>query len=392
MNFRFQKRAIIAGLWIGALTALLGAEDRIRLPVVINGKQETFAFDTGFGSPLVLLRPTAERMGLKITPPPANAQAGPGKVLLDETEACTVTLLGRTETVPLNVLDPPFGVALEEAGIVGWPVLSREIVRFKATGNHEQLSSETVVPAEATGWLKARIVQGQTLMLEIPSRDDEPISLNVDTGAPDGVVLQADRFREWRKKNPRAGATLTARIQPAPGLMVSEEVWADEIALGQITLRNVPLVEGTPGDFRGVAPNTIAIVGMAALRRLDLVVDGRSGVAFVRPSQNLAGTYNHNRLGAVFVPRDAQSADLAAIVAPRSPAERAGVQDGDVLLKIDSMDVTEWRTKPGISPLSRFWTRPSGTRLTFTLKRGDKTMVVPVILEEILGPKSQKKK
>ena len=377
---------------MGALTALLGAEDRIRLPVVINGKQETFAFDTGFGSPLVLLRPTAEKMGLKITPPPANAQAGPGKVLLDETEACTVTLLGRTETVPLNVLDPPVGVALEEAGIVGWPVLGREIVRFKATGNNEHLSIETALPAEATGWLKVRVVPGQTLSLEIPSRDGEPICLNVDTGASDGVVLQADRFREWRKKNPRAGATLTARIQPAPGLMVSEEVWADEIALGQITLRNVPLVEGTSGDFRGAAPNTIAIVGMAALRRLDLVVDGRNGAAFVRPSANPAGAYNHNRLGAVFVPHDGQSGDLIASAAPHSPAERAGVRNGDVLVKIDSLDVTEWRTKPGILPMSGFWTRPSGTRLVLTLMRGDKTMIVSVILEEILGPKSQKKK
>ena len=31
-------------------------------------------------------------------------------------------------------------------------------------------------------------------------------------------------------------------------------------------------------------------------------------------------------------------------------------------------------------------------RVKFTLKRGDKTMIVPVILEEILGPKSQRKK
>lgn len=389
MPFRFFPSAAIIALLLCAQTVLVKAEDRIRLPVAINGKEEAFIFDTGFGGTFGLYRSATERIGLKITPPPEHIQARPGRVLLGQTEACAVTLLSRTESVPLMVLDTPSGVQADEAGLVGWPVLSREIVRFRPVGNVEQVTIETALPRDLAGWLKVRVIRRQILTLEIPAADGTPVRVNIDTGASSGVALQPERFRAWRSQNAGGPATLEAFWQPASGLMVREEVWAGELNLGRMLLHNVPVDEGTADEFQGGPPDMTAVVGMAALRRMDLVVDGRNDVAYVRPSQTSTATYNHNRMGAVFVPRDIQSLDLVATVVPHSPAEQAGVRAGDVLLKIDSLNVTAWQTQPGIMPLSRFWARPPGTRLMLTLKRNNQTIVIPVILRDILGPGSQ---
>lgn len=358
--------------------------------MTINGKEKAFIFDTGFGGTFGLYRPAAESIGLKITPPPEHIQTRPGRVLLGQTEACAVTLLGRTESVPLLVLDTPSGVQPDEAGLVGWPVLSREIVRFRPVGNEERVTIETALPRDLAGWLKVRVIHRQILTLEIPAADGTPVRVNIDTGASSGVALQPERFRAWRKQNPGGPATLEAFWQPASGLVVREEAWAGELNLGRMLLHNVPVDEGTADEFQGAPPDMSAVVGMAALRHMDLVVDGRNGVAYVRPSQASTAAYDHNRMGAVFVPRDIQSLDLVATVVPHSPAEQAGVRTGDVLLNIDSLDVTAWQTQPGIMPLSQFWARPPGTRLMLTLERNHQIVVLPVILQEILGPESQK--
>ncbi len=373
-------------LVVSANAALCVADDRIRLPVLINGKTETFVFDTGCGRALVLYRPTAERLGLRMSAPSTDIHPRPGKVLLGQTEPCTVSLLGRTGSIPFGILDTPSDIIPDEAGLVGWPLVSREIIRFRAVGKQEQVTLESSLPADVAGWLQVRVIPGQILKLEIPAADGSSLRVNIDSGTPDGVTLRSGDFHAWRKLNAGNRSTVEAFWEPAYGLIVREEVWADQMNLGQLQLQDVPVLEAKTSDFEGRSRDLVAVLGMAALRRVDLVVDGPNLVAYIRPSQTSTASYDGNRMGAVFVPRDLQSPDLVAIVAPHSPAERAGVQNGDVLLKIDSLDVTAWQTQPGILPLARFWMRPAGTRLVLTVKRGAQMVTVPVVLEEILGP------
>src|SRR5690242_15954824 len=78
--------------------------------------------------------------------------------------------------------------------------------------------------------------------------------------------------------------------------------------------------------------------------------------------------------------------DLIAHVVDGSPAHEAGIRNGDVLLKIADLDVTRWRTDPTVLPLSRFWQEPAGTKLRLTIRRGNETPEISVLLRNILPP------
>src|SRR5208283_2607688 len=110
---------------------------------------------------------------------------------------------------------------------------------------------------------------------------------------------------------------------------------------GALLLTDVPVGEANPAQFTLGAAGYQASLGLAALKRLDMVVDGGHGVAYLRLRRADAPPYEHNRLGAVFVPPEVHQNDLVAHVVPHGPAYEAGIRDGDVLLKIDKLDVTE---------------------------------------------------
>jgi S1-C subfamily serine protease len=121
---------------------------------------------------------------------------------------------------------------------------------------------------------------------------------------------------------------------------------------------------------------------------MDLVVDGRRGVAYVRPKKTTPPTYAHNCLGAVFVPPDLlhpETGNLAARVLEGSPAYEAGIRNGDILLKLGDNETI----KPGINQIrlhEQFMAPTNGTKLALTLRRGTETFVVTPMLRQILKP------
>ena len=60
---------------------------------------------------------------------------------------------------------------------------------------------------------------------------------------------------------------------------MAEVAWAQELDFGPLRLSDVPVTEANKRD---VAWGFSATFGLAALKRLDIVIDGPRGVAYLR--------------------------------------------------------------------------------------------------------------
>ncbi len=286
---------------------------------------------------------------------------------------------GRTRC---SVVETPGYIQWEEDGVLGWPPISENIIRIDS--GSRTVAFLPAMPEEASGWTKFRVRPGPTLCLEpIGDQGPKPV-LVIDTGSDGGAALAPNRWREWKRAHSNEPTTLDAFFMPGAGLMVKEQGWAKDLGLGPLLLTDVPVREANVAEISLGATQFAASLGLAALARLGFIVDGKQGVAYLRPKMTPPRPFEHNRLGAAFIPRDSQSDDLVATVVASGPAAEAGIRNGDVLLKLDELDVTNWQRDPAVMPLSRFWAQPPGTRLKLTLKRGKETLQVTAMLRQIL--------
>jgi Aspartyl protease/PDZ domain len=360
-------------------------DESIWLDVKINGQPVRFVFDTGAGG-LLITRDAADRLGLKIINAPHTCQPPPGLVDIGWTEKCRVTLWNKTIKTRLIVGGIPKGADLDCDGLVGWPSVNKRIFSIDAATQSVKFLER--VPEEAAAWTKLRVQANSDLLnLEIPMPDGKTAIISLDTGRASGVDLNPPERREWELAHTNQPTTMSGVYFACAGIMTAEETWAHKIALGPLELMEVPveMIHATKPAYRFLWPSgAMATLGLAAMNQLDIIIDGKHNMAYLRPKNTPPLPYEHNRLGAAFVPRDSQNDDLVAQVADGSPAYEAGIRNGDVLSEIDGRDVTNWRISK--QPNSPFCDEPAGTKLELTLKRGDKVFKTTVVLRNILPP------
>jgi hypothetical protein len=370
--------------------ASLGAEDeRIFVDAKINGSPVRFAFDTGAGVSFELYSRTAEKLGLKVTSPPADAQIGPGQTRIGWTEPQKVDLGFTNIETAFAVVEIPAYLKTSEGGMVGWPAVRNDVFSLDCVTH--TVGPLTNALRNLRGWVKCLIQTNEVLTLELPAKNPQKEIIALDSGTIYGVKLNPEEWRKWKAIHANQPMTMEAYFTPGAGLVVSEETWADKISLGKLALTDVPVMQADSSDIAlhsSAQSQFEATLGLAALKRLDIVIDGKHGLAFLRPKDNSPMPYEYNHLGAVFVPQNLKSDDLVAHVTDSSPATEAGIRNGDILLKIGELDCTEWRTNPEVLPLSRFFESQAGTKLELTLKRGGKIFKVTATLRNILPPDS----
>ncbi len=348
------------------------------------------AFDTGSDSPIVLFPATVEKLGLKVLPPDLSYRLKPGEVRARFTEECSLDIGTTHVKTSVKVIETPSYLQHGIDGIFGWPLVMDNILQIDAVKDAAEFLQD--VPGDPA-WMKFELLTNSDFLdLGMLAKNGTKIVVSIDTGSSDGVKLAPPIWRQWKAAHKHSPTTLSAYFTPALGLVIEEESWAKEISLGPLTLTDVPIMEADKADIDlGSFSDTRyeATFGLAALKRLDIVIDGKHGVAYLQFKKTPPLPYEHNRLGAVFVPHDLQSDDLIAHVIVGGPAYEAGIRDGDILLKEGERDVTNWRD-PNIKINTPFCEQPAGTKFELTLKRGDKVFTTTAVLRNILPPDAPK--
>ncbi|HTV41791.1 MAG TPA: aspartyl protease family protein [Candidatus Sulfotelmatobacter sp.] len=322
----------------------------------INGKPVDMAFDSGAPTALLISK-AVKRLGLKVTVPQTK---NPG-----DTSVYAVDFQGHQIQTDFAISDFTPGVAPDFDGLLGWGPLSSNILRIDSAAL--QLTFLSKVPGAVQGWTKLFLdTNSSTLDLEIPGQN----TISIDTGSPDGIELPRREWKRWKETHPRSPVTLVARWGMG-GVYVSEESWADEYQIGPLIFIDVPLMEECLWEVNNLGPHH-DLVGLAALRRLDLVVDGSHNVAYLRMRQTPPPYYSYNRLGAVFIPEARHHNHLVAHVAPGSPAYESGVRDGDILLSADNQISSDG------------YSSPAGTTVRLKLQRHRKTIEATATFRDIL--------
>ena len=323
---------ILPALGVAILSATLASanDDRIWLKnTEIDGKPVRMFFDSG-SSGLCLTSQAVKRLGLKIVVPSTNS--------FGETADYSADFDGQLFRSKFDVIDIPLLIP-DFDGVMGWGPMRSNIFRIDAAAQKLAFLSEA--PAGVKLWTRLLIdTNAIALDLEIPAERRGQNIISIDTGDLCGLALTTREWKRWKKAHPRAPITLEA-ISTVDGIYVSEESWADQIQIGPLTLYDLPIMEGNPSTVKQRGSER-DVLGLAALRRLDLVVDGIHGVAYLRAKQIPASPYPYNRLGAVFVPAAKDSNHFVARVLTGTPAYDAGIRNGDILLKVEGQSVSDW--------------------------------------------------
>src|SRR5439155_11485852 len=214
-------------------------------------------------------------------------------------------------------------------GFVPWGLVSDKIIELDASTQNLRFLNKA--PNEAGGWPKLTLRKDWGILaLETENPDGDKGVILVDTGSASGVGLAPQKWRVWKAAHTDQPARLIMGYMVLPGLIVREQAWSDELSLGALKLTDVVIEEADTLSLEKARTELAATFGIGALKRLDLIVDGKRGVAYLRPRRKPASRppLEQDRLVLVFVPRNVQSDDLVAQVVDGSAAYEAGIRAG----------------------------------------------------------------
>ena len=212
----------------------------------INGKPVQFVLDTGTGPPVVLFSTAAKRLGLKVTPP--THLPDPGEVAAGTTKLCDLDLgITKTRTFLYVVEVPDYLKTLSSAdGILGWQLIKNNVFMLDAV---KHTLKQCKVPKNASAWTKLCLQTNlDVLGLKMSNQKGEEMTILIDTGFPDGILLNPPVWREWKTTHTNQPTTINAYFAPTIGVVAEEEAWTHEIALGPLVLTDVPVMEANSTD------------------------------------------------------------------------------------------------------------------------------------------------
>lgn len=275
--------------YLGATSCVMVTQDRSIAPLksslvehilfaqaTLNGRPAHIAMDTG-SSVINMWSSVAQRLDVKTKIPAEKSHVSTDGNPSALAGSARLSLNGQDGETPFVLLSWNSGKT-DYDGVVGWPQLRDNIIVF----NPAQHAVTTVnkLP-DVSGWIKLKIHPADILTLEWPLPDGHVGEMVVDTGAVEGVQLSPSLWSAFLQQHPGT-VTDTSKYRTSQGARELPHAVADKISLGPLDLTHVDVGEASDYEADGV-PGYCGTFGMKTFSRMELVVDGHQGYAYLRP-------------------------------------------------------------------------------------------------------------
>jgi len=271
---RTMPNVAAVGLLMGLLLLAAGCETMdphgriVFTAATINGKPAKILLDTGM-SAMIVPQSAASSFDLKIS----KDYTAPAKLTFGENDFTTPFCIDTAPWYLRMITNTDFDCLLS------WENVRDNIVVFDA--DRHEVRALPDLPPETAEWVKLKVSTDNALILEMPQTDGSTGELYVDTGSPYGLSLFPAQWQEWDKAHPNA-PSMWRLLDIANTISSSQEAWADEISLGPLNFTDVPVHEATDYEVR-TFDHYAGTIGLYALERIDLIIDGKNGFAYLRP-------------------------------------------------------------------------------------------------------------
>jgi Aspartyl protease len=309
--------------------------------MIIQAKVDTisqplnFIFDTG-SSGISLDSATCSefKIASRITDTSVSGIAGTRKVSYVFNKKFTV---GSLVTDSLNfyvndysILASVYGEKID--GIVGYSFISKYIFKVDFDSFKIDIFSPGKIKYETgSTTLRPSISKLVTTPLEIKEKDKYTKEFYFDTGAGLSLLL-TDNFVTDNKFLLKRRKQVVTQVQGLGGKKEMGLTVIKRVKIGPYKFKNVPTSIYTESGTTVFNEPVIGLIGNEILRRFNMVINYASGEINLKPNGNFNDHFDYAYTGLTLY-TNGQKIYIDDII-PNSPAEKAGLQNGDVVLGI----------------------------------------------------------
>ena len=346
--------------------------DAIYLLARINNSQPMwFLLDTGAGASVIDAR-RARALGLKSEGKvAASGRGGYTEVLF--TKGVSITLPG-VRLLNQTWLSMPFNTVASHfrrnfGGIIGYDFISRFVVEIDYVNQTITLYDPQGYNYKGSGHRVPLTVDGTPYVkAEVQVKGREPVQgrFMIDTGSDGATTLFGPFIEAHNLLQPNEKAIGTTRAGLGQSKGVTSRI--ERFTFGGFSFRNV--ITNFILDEKGSEATTdeAGLIGNEVLREFKVILDYSRQEMILEPNGQFSETLDENLSGIEFELRAARRGIFKINdVAEESPADKAGIQPGDVLVAIDNESATSFSLEQ-INSLFR----EEGREYLLALKRGRK--------------------